>query len=122
MSSSRELMQEMVALYSSAASVVDAPDQFRSVVEKMRVHLQNNATFYTFKPSGKWYTTERGYLSRDIFHGAKSGEEKVERIRADNGGAWPGLRGTGSEFTLVVFGDEDLDYGFPLMIVRPPWR
>lgn len=70
-----------------------------------------NAVFYSFKPSGKWYATGRGYLNPKVF---KIFEGRREQIVKDNDGRYPGLSGPGSQFILVVIGD-DLDFGYPLL-------
>lgn len=76
----------------------------------------DNATFMAFKPSGKWYTMERGVLSEDTFGKAYSPPERREKLLASNGGKYPGLSSTGSEFFLVVIPDEEVSFGFPLML------
>lgn len=82
---------------------------------------QENATFHAFKPSGKWKYTGRGYLSPEVFKLFR-GEEQVTQILRDNDGKWPGMNSSADDLTLVVIGDDDIDHGFPLMIVREQWR
>lgn len=91
------------------------------VTIEVHPHTVENATFHSFKPSGKWYATGRGHLSPDAFSVVFDKEARVHRILKDNDGKWPGLGGRGDEFTLVVFGDDNVDYGWPLMFPREKW-
>jgi hypothetical protein len=77
-----------------------------------------NATFHTFKASGKWYTSERGTLTPDCYGEPFTPIERRKRIIQANGGKCPGLSHIGSEFVLVIIPDESVDFGFPLML--PP--
>jgi hypothetical protein len=74
-----------------------------------------NATFHAFKQSGKWYSSDRGVLTEGVF-GVFDTDARRDRIAFDNENAYPGLMSDGSEYFLVVIGDEDLDFGFPLML------
>lgn len=76
-----------------------------------------NATFYSFKDSGKYYTTGRGNLSPEVFK-VFSREERLAQILRDNDGCWPGLSGPGSDFYRMAIGDEAIDHGYPLMFHR----
>lgn len=74
-----------------------------------------NATFYAFKQSGKWYTSERGYLSEQVFKYFDRIDMR-RQIVADNQGKFPGLSGPGNDFIFVVIGDDEINHGFPLML------
>lgn len=85
--------------------------------------MNPNATFHSFKRSGKWYASGRGFLSPEVFTASFDRNGRRERILQDNEGKFPGLSGRGDDFTFVVFGDDDLSYGFPLMLysdIEPP--
>lgn len=75
-----------------------------------------NATFHSFKPSGKWYATGRGVLSPEVFKVFDRGERRAEITKA-NQGKYPGLSGEGREFVFVVVADEDIPFGYPLMLL-----
>lgn len=77
--------------------------------------MQENATFYYFKRSGKYYAEGRGVLPETAF-GCKIAnqiERRQELLRVNNN-KMPGLTTTASEFFVVVIGDETVDYGWPL--------
>lgn len=82
-----------------------------------------NATFYTFKRSGKYYTHARGVMP-DIFghpdrpdnEVAFGNEERREAILRANQNHMPGLSTTGASFRVVVIIDEAVDFGFPLCL------
>lgn len=83
--------------------------------------VKNNATFYCFKRSGKWYTTERGNVPKGVFepylHEGPDSPASVNtrrKLLAANGGKMPGLSGKGEEFAVVVILDEDVDFGYPI--------
>lgn len=75
-----------------------------------------NATFFAFKTGGshKWAYSGRGYLSRDVF-GVHTVAERREQMLRDNGGLFPGMSGRADDYALVIIGDEELEYGWPLM-------
>ena len=75
----------------------------------------DNATFHSFRVSGKWYATGRGVLSPKVF-GVFERRDRRQVIVGDNGGKFPGLNSAGHEFIFVVFGDESLDHGYPLLL------
>lgn len=77
--------------------------------------MSDNATFHSFKPSGKWYATGRGVLTKDVFEKFDRSERR-RCIVATNGDKYPGLSGPGSEFIFVVIADETVDFGYPLML------
>ena len=82
-----------------------------------------NATFYTFKKGGKFYTSDRGVMP-DIFGRAGernedvafSNEERRAAILRANQNHMPGLSTTGSSFRVVVIIDEAVDFGYPLCL------
>lgn len=78
----------------------------------------NNCTFLAFKLSGKMYSSERGYLPKEVFEPYL--RDGLAAILIDHDGKWPGLSGAGHEFTRVVVPDHDLDYGFPFLINPRP--
>lgn len=75
-----------------------------------------NATFHAFKPSGKWYTSERGNLTEACYGEAFTQTERRARVIQANGGHYPGLSSAGDRFVLVVVPDESVDFGFPLLL------
>lgn len=79
--------------------------------------MGENATFHSFKPSGKWYASGRGHLLKDVFE-CFTAVDQWKRILRANGGAYPGLKSIGAEFVCVVIPDEDVEFGYPLML-RP---
>lgn len=85
--------------------------------------MEKNGTFYSFKPSGKYYTSARGYLP--THRAVISGEGTRAEILKANGGKMPGLSGTGAEFNITVIPDEDFDYdvdgplSFPIQCPAP---
>ena len=75
-----------------------------------------NATFYTFRPSGQWYESGRGFCPEIVFTGSLTHSDKRDPILAANGGKMPGLRYDGEGFIVFVILDPDVDYGWPLML------
>lgn len=76
---------------------------------------ENNATFYCFKGwsrSRKFYTSDRGHVSKDVF--APDGNY-LEKILIENEGRWPGLSGPGNDYYRFVVIDGSVDHGWPLM-------
>lgn len=84
----------------------------------MTIVYQPNATFHAFKPSGKWYTTDRGILSENCYGVAFTPAERRAKVLEVNGGNYPGLSSPGERFVLVVIPDETVEFGFPLLL--PP--
>jgi hypothetical protein len=78
-------------------------------------NIEPNATFYSFRESGKWYATGRGVLTPSVFDSWDSAERR-KRIIDANDGKYPGLSGTGAEFIFVVDGDDVLNFGWPLLL------
>jgi hypothetical protein len=76
---------------------------------------RDNATFHAFRASGKWYASGRGHLPKEVFAVFERTERRLAIITA-NGGKFPGLNGPGEEFVFIVVADEDVDYGYPLML------
>lgn len=74
-----------------------------------------NATFITFKPSGKYYTSGRGYLSEKAWKETHETIQRRMQVLIDNSGKFPGLSGDGSQFIWVIIPDENAD-GFPLLL------
>lgn len=74
-----------------------------------------NATFYSFRTSGKYYETGRGSLTEDVFKVFGAPERRAQILK-DNGGKYPGLSGPGKDFIFVVIGDEQIDHGYPLLL------
>lgn len=77
--------------------------------------MTENATFYTFKPSGKWAYSGRGNASDLLFHTFTHNEQRAVIID-DNGGCIPGMNGNGVGYTIVVIPDENHTSGWPLHI------
>ena len=78
--------------------------------------MKQNCTFHCFKPSGKWYTSARGILTRKVFEFHSHAERRAQ-IVADNEGAYPGLATDGAGLIFVVIDDDDNTVGgYPLML------
>ena len=79
--------------------------------------MRKNATFYTFSAGGshKWWYEGRGHLSAEVF-GAHTIAERREQILRDNDGLCPGMSSAGSDMVIVVIADDDVDWGWPLML------
>lgn len=75
-----------------------------------------NATFYIFRETGKYYTEGRGTLPEDAFGPTLNHYERREPILAANGGKMPGLSSSGEGYVIMVVPDEDVSYGWPLML------
>jgi len=82
-----------------------------------------NATFYTFKSSGKYYTHKRGVMPNIFGHAERpnsdavwTNEERREAILRANQNHMPGLSTTGSNLRVVVIIDADVDFGYPLCL------
>jgi hypothetical protein len=88
----------------------------KAVLENLAFQRENNATFYTFKDSGKWSYEGRGYLSDAVFRECFSGHARREQILKDNGGLCPGMSTAGRDLIMVVIPDESHDTGFPLLL------
>lgn len=78
--------------------------------------LSHRATFYSFKPSGKWYTTGRGRLTEDVFKVFGTAKRRAAVLKA-NDGRYPGLSGDGHGFIFMVVADDDCQFGYPLMLM-----
>lgn len=76
-----------------------------------------NATFYTFSTGGshKWRYEGRGFLSEDVFR-VHTIEQRREQLLKDNGGKCPGMSTAGTDMVIVVIGDKDVEWGWPLMM------
>jgi hypothetical protein len=79
-----------------------------------------NATFYAFKnsPSLKWGYTGRGCLPVSAFDASVDHDERKAEILRCNQDKWPGMSTKADDFFCVVVGDDDVDFGWPLMF-RP---
>lgn len=76
-----------------------------------------NATFISFKPSGKYYTSGRGFLPREAFGPMLNHFERRLPILEANGGKMPGLSSPGETLVIVALIDETTEsYGWPLML------
>lgn len=74
-----------------------------------------NATFYAFKPSGKWKYSGRGVVDVRLFMQMFGAEERRRyAIHELNGGKHPGMSGPADEYDVVVVPDEDAP-GWPLL-------
>lgn len=76
-----------------------------------------NATIHSFRTSGKWCSKGRATVSEVVFRGLNNPSRR-QRILAENGGRCPGLNSRGETMVWVVLLDDDVGYGFPLML-RP---
>lgn len=88
------------------------------VKEELLVLLRkkDNCTFHCFKESGKWYTSDRGYLPESAFN-IYEHDAKLREILKHNDGKWPGLSTDGEEFIRILINDEDTEYGYPQMFL-----
>ena len=77
-----------------------------------------NATFYCFKESGKYYTHERGILTREVYL-SKTNHDARSRVLFDNGGNYPGLSFKGQDLIWFIIPDEEVEYGYPLCLPLP---
>lgn len=75
---------------------------------------EENASFYAFKPSGKWKYEGRGYLSNEAF---RDFDDRKGRILRENGNCWPGMIYDARDLICVVIPDESHETGFPLMFI-----
>jgi len=75
-----------------------------------------NCEFHCFKPSGKWYTSARGILTKKVYD-VFTAEERKAQIVKDNDGKWPGLSTEGEGFICIAINDENTndDFGYPMM-------
>lgn len=78
---------------------------------------EGNATFYSFRPSGKYYTDGRGSCPPSVF---EVFDDRKGAVLAANGGKWPGLSGPGHDLVCIVILDEAEDHGFPLLFNARP--
>lgn len=76
---------------------------------------KENATFYTFKQSGKWAYSGRGYASKSLWELFTHAGQRMQLLD-DNGGSVPGMNGNGVNYIIVVVPDEDCPHGWPLHI------
>ena len=76
-----------------------------------------NALFLIFKSGGKYYTEARGTLPRFVFEPYFEPQKARIMITSANGGCMPGLSGKGDEFIVVVNMDEEVDFGWPLVLL-----
>jgi hypothetical protein len=74
-----------------------------------------NAIFHCFKTSGKWYAGDYGNLSKETFEVFSNRERREELLKSNNGN-FPGIGGRGEEFIFVVIPNEEVEFGFPLML------
>lgn len=76
-----------------------------------------NATFYTFKMRGKYYTHARGHIPGSVFTAFKVKGTTRERVLEANGGSIPGMSSAAPTMAIFVVLDEDVDYGWPLYLL-----
>lgn len=69
---------------------------------------ETNATFVTFRQSGKYYTEGRGFVPPDLIT-LTAHDQKRQLILTHNEGQMPGLSGDGRTMNVVVTGDESTD-------------
>lgn len=84
---------------------------------------KHNATFWTFKPSGKWKYHGRGCVSRNAFNPMFDNRQRREFIVKENDGKMPGCSSGVVDLFATVVLDDDVDYGWPLMLLPlVPWE
>lgn len=76
--------------------------------------MTNNATFYTFKPTGKWKYGGRGVVDERAFSHSLDAGERRRYLLSLNGGMCPGMSGPGDDYDMVVIPDEEAP-GWPLL-------
>lgn len=74
-----------------------------------------NATFYTFKPSGKWKYSGRGYAMPMLWERFTHVEQRAQILK-DNNNCVPGMNSDGEGLIIVVIPDENCPHGWPLHI------
>lgn len=77
----------------------------------------DNATFYYFKDTGKYYTSSRGVMPESVWTPYYVGQfEARPLIIAANEGAMPGLSGKAMDFRVFIVLDENVPYGWPITL------
>lgn len=82
-------------------------------VELMALVREKNCSFHCFKASGKWYTSEEGFIDESVF--GSFGKDRLSTVLELNGDRWPGLSTEGKDLFRIALPHERLDYGFPQM-------
>lgn len=77
--------------------------------------MTDNATFYSFKPSGKYYSTGRGAIEAQNYEPISNEERRLDIVK-QNGGKMPGLNSIGSSLMVIVVPDESVEFGWPLFL------
>lgn len=78
--------------------------------------MTDNATFHTFRPSGKWYATGRGVCPESAFNPMLAHHERRAPILVTNDRRMLGLSGDGDGYDVVVVLDDAVNFGWPLML------
>jgi hypothetical protein len=78
--------------------------------------MNSNANFISFKTSGKYYTQGRGYVPPLAFNPIFCMEERRDVIVKANNGKMPGLNSPAKDLTVVAVIDDDVDYGWNLLL------
>lgn len=73
-----------------------------------------NASFYYFKPYGKYYCEGRGFLTPAVFRDIRTSFR--ERVMAANKKKWPGMSGDCEWCRIVIIPDSEVDFGWPLCL------
>lgn len=81
--------------------------------ELLAMIKKENCSFHCFKASGKWYTSEEGFIDKSVFK--EFDKDRLAKILELNEGKWPGLSTEGKDFFRIILPHEDLDYGYPQM-------
>lgn len=85
-------------------------DGIFGVKDSLFVTERQEAMFYYFKPSGKWYAEGKGVIP--LINSVWTREE----LLTANGSSMPGLNGEGKGFRIVVIPEPEAVYGWPQIL------
>lgn len=117
-----DALKEATDAWAAVCEVVNPPEKMEMTL-KVDVNLSPeikaimpNATFYSFKESGKWKYSGRGRVTQQLF-ACFSRVGRRRRILFDNNEKFPGMSTPAEDFIWVVLPDESCDFGYPLMLL-----
>lgn len=82
-------------------------EYFQVIGSELEVEKPQEATFYYFKRSGKYYSEGRGYIPATNEIWSRS------ELLAFNDFKMPGLNGPGDSFRIVIIPLESAEFGWP---------
>lgn len=89
----------------------------KTTADAMTHFLGDNATFYYFKDTGKYYAHSRGKCPEGVWEPYLGDQLTTRKKIVDaNDGAMPGLSGKGTEFRIFIVLDENVDFGWPITL------